>query len=182
MNYKNPEGITLSDVYGFWKLIEDSYSIGQLYETYKNILVTLSDENRTCRFIYFKSMDGKGIRILKDDNTYFAVLWMKSNSMGGTAEGVDGKEAFYECLYLFRTSLQYGEVSLESERSPFAPSEHVPLTERERQFLEMREAGLSHEEIQLSLQLNHSQLSKIRRSLELKGRAQDDNYCIRFLL
>jgi hypothetical protein len=85
-------------VLDFWSCIEDSYSIEKIYEVTENVLITLRDKDQMFRFIYFKNRkNGKGIRLLKEDTTYWGILWIKRKDIGGAVEKLEDKVRFHTC-------------------------------------------------------------------------------------
>ncbi len=113
-------------------------------------------------------MDNKGY--------YLANIWRKGKKdIGGICEaklnskGENGKDAFNTTLNLLRRAINTGSVKMDVERSPFPPSIHVPLSERESSFLNFFHKGLSQEEICEQLSIKEARALFIRRALLKKG-------------
>lgn len=178
MVYKKQQGIALRLVNEFWKYNNDSYTIERMYKETENVLVTLSDHNRNMhsRFIFYRANKGIGVRILDTKGYYLANLWRKGKKdIGGTCEGAlnskgeNGKDAFNKTLYLLKRAINLGSVEMEVERSPFPPSIHIPLSERESSFLDLFHKGLSQKEICERLSIKESKALYIRSALLKKG-------------
>ncbi|MEW9053058.1 MAG: hypothetical protein AB2392_18000 [Neobacillus sp.] len=157
-------------VLDFWSCIEDSYLIEKIYEETENVLITLRDKDQIFRFIYFKNRkNGKGIRLLKEDTTYWGILWIKRKDIGGAVETLEDKARFHTCLRLFKKALRDGTISIEIEESPYPPSQHVPLTDREKDVLALIERGKTIETICNNLGITLSKIPSIVKNLRLKG-------------
>jgi len=178
MVYKKQQGIALRLVNEFWKYINDSYTIERMYKETENVLVTLSDHNRNMhsRFIFYRANKGIGVRILDTKGYYLANIWRKGKKdIGGTCEGAlnskgeNGKDAFNKTLNLLKRAINLGSVEMEVERSPFPPSIHIPLSERESSFLDFFHKGLSQKEICERLSIKESKALYIRSALLKKG-------------
>lgn len=178
MVYTKQQNIALRLVNEFWKYINDSYTIEKMYKETENVLVTLTDHNRNLhsRFIFFKSNKGIGVRILDTKGYYLANLWRKGRKdIGGTCEGAvnsegkNGKDAFNLTLSLLKRAIDLGSIEMEVERSPFPPSIHIPLSERESAFLDLFHNGFSQEEICERLSIKKAKALYIRSALLKKG-------------
>lgn len=154
----------------FWKYIDDSYRIEQLFEESQNVKVTLKDKFGTCTFIYFKGKQGRAIRVLDNEQQYVGVLWIHENGeINGSAEGEKGKRRVTQTLKMFQKSLDYGIVDLVAEKNPLPPSAQIPLSPREKTFVELLKNGIPFPEVKQQLELTPLKLGKIRRSLIRKG-------------
>lgn len=178
MVHKKQQRIALRLVNEFWECVFDSYSIEKMYKETENVLITLSDHNRNkhSKFIFYRANRGIGIRILDTEGYYLANLWRKGKKdIGGIYEGSlnnkgeNGKDAFDKALDLLQRAINLGSVEMEVERSPFPPSIHIPLSERESLFLELFHKGLSQEEICKKLSIKESRAVYIRSALLKKG-------------
>lgn len=154
----------------FWKCIDDSYTITQMYEEHENVRVSLKDKFSTCTFIYCKGKQNEAIRILHEGDEYMGVLWRKRNGrLGGKVEGEQGLRKFIQMLKMFQKSLSTGYIELEVEKNDQPPGLLIPLTEREKGIIADLEEGIPFPDIKEKLELNASVTSKIRKSLIRKG-------------
>lgn len=172
MNFKNEIGLKRLAVEKMWGFIHDSHTIKKMFEKTGNVLITLHDKFGTTRFIYFEGKSGRGVRFLYDDDTYAATMWdeKKNKVRGGMAEGERGKRKVIQTIKMFELAIQEGTVEMNVQHSPFPPSLHVPITETEKEILEMRENGMEYYEIREKLGFTKTKMRMIKKSLILKGK------------
>lgn len=179
MFFKKTVRISQNDSYRFWRCIEVSHTIEKMYEESGNVLIRLVDKEESFQMIYFKAVEGRGMRILDESGNYSACLWLNRRNIGGTANGPNGKKHFDDCLIAFREAIEYGDIEIIAERSPYLPSEHVPVTRIEHNVKELLEQGLTEQDILQTLELDSKRLENIKKSMKKKGIIKDDGLLLK---
>jgi hypothetical protein len=136
-DFNNGLRVKTKDVEEVFQCVDDSYRTQLLYEETGKVLITLSDRFGTSRMLLFKRKNGRGrgIRILDPFNEYEAVIWDQNGKFDGMARDERGKRKIGQCAKMFTKALFNGSVDFEVEKTDIPCSQHVPLTEKEIQFL-----------------------------------------------
>ncbi|WP_273854023.1 helix-turn-helix transcriptional regulator [Guptibacillus spartinae] len=170
MKFENTKSVPLFECHSFWSLLDENYTVSQMYDEHENVLVTLKDKFATCQFIYFKSKRGRAVRFLDEQDEYVGTVFFQNNGrMGGKGEGERGKRKVIQCKKMLKKAIETGSVEIIVERNDAPPSQHIPLTDREKTLLSLLSNNVAPAAIKEKLGITESNYRRMRKSLMLKG-------------
>jgi hypothetical protein len=164
MNFENPVRVDFVDAKKLWELFERHGTIERIYQETKNVLITLSDKFGTSRLFLFEANVGRGIRVLDENDEYVAVLWKKSDgTIGGKGKDLRGMRKVLQIIKMYENAVFSKTVDLKIEENDMPPSIFIPLTDREKRYLNLLENNLSTTEFSPLV------ITKMNKSLRRKG-------------